>query len=287
MKTLETHNTPVLATPIRLSDYAVGIFNAVPSKAGIKKAIKKGLIMVNKQRGSSGVFIKGGETITLLEDENQIKKNIDFKLEVLWEDDYLAVIYKPSGVLVSGNKAKTIANALPNNLKPSLQIDAVKPQPVHRLDFPTSGLLLIGKTAKSILLLGKLFENKEIQKTYIAITVGKTLKETTINLPIEAKQSISSYLVLQSEPSDKFDFLNLVELKPFTGRRHQLRIHCAHIGNPILGDAEYGMEGKILKGKGLFLHAKSLTFNHPFTNKQVVIQKELPKKFYRIFKQTL
>ncbi|MGY5352626.1 RluA family pseudouridine synthase [Wenyingzhuangia sp. IMCC45533] len=283
MKILETHKTPYLAKAIRLSDYAVGIFNTIPSKAGIKKALKKGLILVNGKRGLSSIFINGDETIELLQDESVFKKNIDLKLEVLWEDDYLAVVYKPAGILVSGNKAKTIANALPSNLIPSPQTDAVHPQPIHRLDFATSGLLLIGKTAKSITELGKLFEQKKIQKTYIAVTMGKSIDNTFIDLPIENKDSKSHYQVIQSTASERFDYLNLVELKPFTGRRHQLRIHCAHIGNPILGDTEYGINGKILKGKGLFLHAKSLEFNHPFTNALIIVTKDIPKKFNSLF----
>ncbi|GGF79890.1 RluA family pseudouridine synthase [Wenyingzhuangia marina] len=283
MKITETHTSPNLPYGIRLSDYAVGIFASIPSKAGIKKAIKKGLILVNNQRGVSGQFIVGGEKIELLEDENLIKKNIDLALEVLWEDDYLAVIYKPAGLLVSGNKAKTVTNALPFNLKPSTQENAVKPQPVHRLDFATSGLLLIGKTADSIRELGKLFENKTIQKTYEAVTIGKMKNQGTINFPIDGKESLSSYLLLKTVNSERFEKLNLVQLTPHTGRRHQLRIHCAHIGNPILGDVEHGIEEKILKGKGLFLHAKSLEFTHPYTQEKLVIQKETPAKFNRLF----
>ncbi|MDO3693389.1 RluA family pseudouridine synthase [Wenyingzhuangia sp. chi5] len=283
MKITETHTSPNLPYGIRLSDYAVGIFASIPTKAGIKKAIKKGLILVNNQRGISGQFIVGGEKIELLEDENLIKKNIDLALEVLWEDDYLAVIYKPAGLLVSGNKAKTVTNALPFNLKPSTLENAVKPQPVHRLDFATSGLLLIGKTASSIRELGKLFEDKTIQKTYEAVTIGEMKNQGTINFPIDGKESLSSYLLLKTVDSERFDKLNLVQLTPHTGRRHQLRIHCAHIGNPILGDVEHGIEEKILKGKGLFLHAKSLEFTHPYTQEKLVIKKETPAKFNKLF----
>lgn len=285
MKMIETHTSPNLPYGIRLSDYAVGIFASIPSKAGIKKAIKKGLILVNNQRGISGQFIVGGEKIELLEDENLIKKNIDLALEVLWEDDYLAVIYKPSGLLVSGNKAKTVTNALPFNLKPSTLENAVKPQPVHRLDFATSGLLLIGKTASSIRELGKLFEDKTIQKTYEAVTIGEMKNQGTIDFPIDEKESLSSYLLLKTVNSERFEKLNLVQLTPHTGRRHQLRIHCAHIGNPILGDVEHGIEEKILKGKGLFLHAKSLEFIHPYTQEKLLITKPTPHKFDWLFRE--
>lgn len=284
MKVTETHIASSQKNAVRLSDYAVGIFISIPSKAGIKKALKKGLILVDSKRGISGQFINGHEKIELLEDQTRIKKEINLTLDVLWQDDYLAVIYKPAGLLVSGNKSKTVANALTYNLNPSNLPDAVKPQPVHRLDFGTSGLLLIGKTANSIRELGKLFENKTIQKTYTAITIGEMKNSDTINFPIEEKESISSYQILKSINSERFGYLNLVELKPFTGRRHQLRIHCSHINTPILGDTEYGVEGKILKGKGLYLHAKALEFIHPFTQEKLNIEKEIPKKFLHIFK---
>lgn len=283
MKIHETHIVPQVAVPKRLSDYAVGIFVSIPSKAGIKKAIKKGLLIVDGKRGLSGQYIVGYETIELLEDESLTKKNIDLALDVLFQDDYLAVIYKPAGLLVSGNKAKTVTNALEFNLSPSSQTNAVKPQPVHRLDFATSGLLLIGKTADSIRKLGKLFENKTIQKNYIAITQNTMPIDGIIDCPIDEKESFSTYKVIQTIPSDKYNCLNLVQLTPKTGRRHQLRIHCAHIGSPILGDSLYGTEGEILKGKGLYLHAHSLEFTHPYTEEKLSIKKEVPKKFDRIF----
>lgn len=284
MKVIEIHKSNKQHNPVRLSDYAVGIFISIPSKAGVKKAIKKGLILVNNKRGISGQFIIGGENIELLEDENLVKKNIELKLDVLWEDEHLAVIYKPAGLLVSGNKAKTVSNALVYNLKASILKDAVKPQPVHRLDFLTSGLLLIGKTAKSIIELGKLFEYKKIQKTYIAVTIGKMKQEGKIDFSIDEKESVSGYSVLKTVESDKFNYLNLVELIPYTGRRHQLRIHCKHLENPILGDTKYGDVDNILKGKGMYLHAKSLEFIHPFTLEHLTINKATPQKFDRLFK---
>lgn len=287
MKIHETHTVPKLSTPKRLSDYAVGIFASIPSKAGIKKALRKGLILVDGKRGVSGQFILGYETVELLKDENISKQNITLELDVLFQDDYLAVIYKPAGLLVSGNKAKTVANALEFNLAYSLQKNAVKPQPIHRLDFATSGLLLIGKTADSIRELGMLFEHKTIKKNYVAITQNPMPNTGIINTPIDNKESFSEYQVLKSVPSEKYNCLNLVQLTPKTGRRHQLRIHCAHIGNPILGDSLYGTPGNVLKGNGLYLHAYSLEFTHPFTQEKLCIQKETPKKFERIFKENI
>lgn len=201
----------------------------------------------------------------------------------MFEDEYLAVIHKPAGILVSGNTFITIANALPQNLKKSKLSDATTPQPVHRLDFPTTGILLVGKTSSSIRALNQLFENHEIQKKYFAIAIGEMEKEGTITSEIDEKESTSNYTVTKSVDSPRFEKLNLVELDPKSGRRHQLRKHLSSIGNPILGDKEYGIEGLVLNGKGLYLHAYSLEFTHPFTNEKMSLVDELPSKFTKIF----
>lgn len=281
---IETHNVPKLKKAIRLQEYAVGIFKTLPTKSGIKKAIKKELIFVDKKVTSTAQFINGGEVIELFKyEELPLFKRLKLNLEVLFEDDYLAVIYKPAGILVSGNSFITIDNALTQNLKKSLQPDAVRPRPIHRLDYPTSGILLIGKTNAAIISLNKLFENKEVQKIYFAITIGKMEQHGEVDFTIDEKKSLTKYEVLQTVKSERFNYLNLVKLQPKTGRKHQLRKHLLAIGNPILGDKEYFKENLILNGNGLYLHASVLEFVHPFTKEKVFITKELPKKFNRIF----
>ncbi len=288
MLLIETHIVPSLKKSIRIQEYAVGIFTTVSTKSALKKAIKKSLIQVNGDVTTTAKLIVGGETITLFQSEEKItQKQFKLKLEILFEDDYLAVIYKPAGILVSGNKFKTIANALVQNLKKSSQSDTVKPQPIHRLDYPTTGLLLVGKTSSCILALNKLFENKEIQKTYYAITIGKMKLSGKIDFSIDEKKSLTFFEVLESVSSKRFEYLNLVKLTPKTGRKHQLRKHLSKIGNPILGDKEYGKENLILNGKGLYLHAYSLEFEHPISKERVNIAKENPNNFKKIFKTTL
>ena len=288
MQLAETHIAIQLKTPVRLQEYAVGIFNTIPTKSGIKKAIKKKLVLVDGAIASTALFINGGEKIELFQLDTETDfKRLNLPLEVVLEDDFLAVIYKPSGVLVSGNKFVTIANALAQNLQKSAESDAVKAQPIHRLDYPTSGVLLIGKTSSAITALSQLFETKNIQKTYHAVCTGKMQHTGVIDLPIEDKASQSSYEVLKTVTSPRFEYLNLVKLSPKTGRRHQLRIHLSAINNQILGDKEYGNPALILKGKGLYLHASTLTFEHPFTKEQITISKELPKKFKKIFPEQL
>ncbi|MEP2935375.1 MAG: RluA family pseudouridine synthase [Gilvibacter sp.] len=228
-------------------------------------------------------MIRGGETIAYYKFEtNLIQKSFDLKLEVLFQDDFIAAINKPAGILVSGNSFKTIANALSQNIAMSSLADATDPQPVHRLDYATTGVLLVGKTSESIRSLNKLFENKQIQKMYYAITMGAMSLNGTINTPIDGKESCTQYEVLKTVESDRFKKLNLVKLTPKTGRRHQLRKHLASLGNPILGDRDYCPEALLLKKKGMYLHAASLAFIHPFTGAAITVDTGLPKRFVKL-----
>ncbi|WP_299254888.1 RluA family pseudouridine synthase [uncultured Aquimarina sp.] len=258
------------------------------TKSALKKAIKKRFITVNDVIATSGIMLQGGECIRLcIPDEVSIPNRLIFPLKVLFEDDHLAVIHKPAGILVSGNKFKTITNALVQNIQQSNLPDATKPQPVHRLDYATTGILLVGKTSGSIRILNKMFEDKKIEKTYYAITIGEMNSGGKITSEIEGKKSQSNYRVIESVFSKRFGKLNLVKLKPQTGRRHQLRKHLFSICNPILGDKAYGMAHLILKGKGLYLHAYSLSFIHPFTHKKVCFKDEFTQRFEKIFTSTI
>ena len=254
------------------------------TKSALKKAIKKELITVNDAIATSATLINGGEHIRLSISKEVIpNKQLVFPLKVLFEDEYLAVIHKPAGILVSGNSFKTITNALPENIQRSNLPDATKSQPVHRLDYATTGVLLIGKTSSSIRALNRMFEEKKVEKTYYAITIGEMNDRGKITSEIDGKKSQTDYKLLESVSSQRFGQLNLVKLKPQTGRKHQLRVHLSSMNNPILGDKEYGIESLLLNGKGLYLHAYSLNFVHPFTNKQVYLKDDLPQRFKKIF----
>lgn len=270
---------------MRLKEYAVGVFLAAATRSALKKALKKQYVTVDGVVATTATFVRGGEHIRLtIPAETPPRKQLVFPLRVLWEDDYLAVIHKPAGILVSGNRWKTITNALGQNLQVSSLPDAAKPQPVHRLDYGTTGALLVGKTSSSIRDLNRLFAEKRVDKTYYAATIGEMQEEQgTITADIDDRPSRSEYRVCESVPSQRFGRLNLVRLHPHTGRRHQLRKHLAGIGHPILGDQDYGKEPLILTGKGLYLHAYSLRFPHPFTHEDVTVTDELPRKFGKIF----
>ena len=285
MKKRETYQVPnTLENRIRLSDFIGGKFQSIHSRKGMKKAIDKGLVAINGNTAKTGDWIVGGETIELFEDDYCSGPDLNLIVEILFEDEYLAIVNKPAGIEVSGNKKWTLENALVSQLKTSSELGALsKPEAIHRLDFPTSGVLLIGKTSTMVSSLNKLFENRLVEKKYYAISTGEMEDTGRITAPVDDKESLSFFKVLSRLESNKYGGLNLLELTLETGRRHQLRKHLSSIGNPILGDQEYGMEGKIMTGNGLFLHASSMTFTHPITEKEMFVESPLPKKFQKLF----
>ncbi|WP_227807492.1 RluA family pseudouridine synthase [Lutibacter profundi] len=191
---------------------------------------------------------------------------------------------KPAGITVSGNAFKTIANALAFNLKKSSQQDALDiPTPVHRLDNQTSGILLIAKTKTAQIELGKQFTNQTIQKKYYAISIGKVTKNQNITLSIDGKFAETSFEIVKVVKSLKFNALTCLKISPKTGRTHQIRIHLASIGHPILGDKLYGNKETLHKGKGLFLCASEIQFSHPKTSKIIHLKINIPHKFKSVF----
>ena len=263
----------------------MGLFSSCATKSALKKILNKGLIRVNGEKATTATFIHGGEEIELIKKEiSEPEHQLEYELHVLYEDEHLAAIYKPAGIAVSGNKFKTVANALEQNLSKSNLPDICHPQPAHRLDYPTTGVLLAGKTSSGIRALNLMFEEKEIEKSYLAVAIGEIKKlKGDFDEAIDDKEAFTSYEILDSVISERFGFLNLVLLQPATGRRHQLRKHLSSRGNAILGDADYSLEGLLLKGKGLYLHAYSVEFTHPFTKENLTIQAPVPKKFLKLF----
>jgi len=285
MLILQTHIVPEGIKEVRLSNYAIGIFPQLPSRKGLNKAIKKGRIYINGKKASTGTWVAAGQKIELIALDQKPPKIYQLDLPVIYEDEQLAVIHKPAGIIVSGNQFHTIQNALLHNLTPSKAIDAFQlPRPVHRLDHATSGLLLIAKTTSATIHLSQQFATKTIQKRYQAIVIGQVLPtEGMIDKKIEEKEAITKYEVEQTALSLKTGHLSLVNLYPLTGRTHQLRIHLAHLGHPILGDKLYHQDSPLLKGKGLFLAAVELTFEHPTSREMMNFKIAAPPKFnYRL-----
>lgn len=282
---VEQYLVPILERKVRIQDIAANMFTRIPTKSGLKKAIKNKLVFLNGHPVSTGTFLFGGETLELYQyQKSKSNPNLELELKVIFQDDYLALVNKPAGITVSGNKRWTLENALAYNLFKSPESDALNhPEPIHRLDHPTSGIILIGKTSNSVIALNKLFEERKIKKTYYAISTGAMLQQKTINTPIDGKPSSTYYTIIDTLVSEKYGSLNLVHVSPHTGRKHQIRKHLSEQGNPILGDSMYSEDGKTVKGNGLYLHAYSLEFIHPITNQQMYFSADLTKKFTRLF----
>lgn len=249
-----------------------------------KKSIKKNLVLVNGNLGRSNTIIHYHDIIEILQDQSTPPKPFEIALDILFEDQHLAVINKPAGIPVNGNQFRTIQNAIIDKLFPSSESDALNwPKPVHRLDEPTSGILLIAKTKHAQLDLSRQFEEREIKKTYHAIGLGQSDQES-IAITIQDKEALTKIVHRETYESQKYGPVTLFKLQPKTGRKHQIRIHLASIDCPIMGDREYGDYKTNYFQKGLFLCATGISFIHPFSKEMVSFELDLPRKFTKYLK---
>ena len=282
----ETHLVSEEAIPSRLIDFALKVFKDIPSRSALKKIIKGGEIRVDSKEAGEGVWLQAGQKIAWIDLEQKIPKIFPLPLEVIFEDEHLAIINKPPGFPVSGNRFKTIQNALLFNIKPSTEKDALKiPRPVHRLDYPTSGLLVIAKTANALMQLGQQFENKQIKKRYRAIVAGKIPEEGIIDTPIKGQPAITRFQLIKHGRSLHIKWMSVIDLFPETGRTHQLRIHLSELGFPILGDDKYGDVTVRLKGKSLFLSAVEISIVHSTTAEPLQLKTDPPDKFESFYRR--
>lgn len=284
MLLIAEHHVPQLPEKIRVYDYCLGIFQELPSRKSLKKALDKGLIYSNGKQVGTGFYLEGGEHLQLFE---KFKASTPYKIDlpVVFEDEHLAIIHKPGGLLTSGNAFETAVNVLSHNLIASQEKDKLQiPHPVHRLDKATSGLLIIAKSKRAQIELGKQFQSNEVRKTYHAVVLGKIDKELIINSDVDSKSAYTKVTPIESSPSIKSDYLTLVKLEPKTGRKHQLRVHLSSQGHAILGDPIYSPEGLYLPKKGLFLCATKIVFKHPVFNEVISGEIEIPKKFRKRMK---
>ena len=221
-------------------------------------------------------------------------------LNIVFEDDSIIVVNKPSGMVVhpaAGNESGTLVNALLYHCKDSLSgiNGVIRPGIVHRIDKDTSGLLVVAKTDEAHLFLSSLLKKHGIKRTYHAILTGHLKDEKgTVNAPIArhpvdrkkmavvagGREAITHYEVLEELPSFTYAKMNLE-----TGRTHQIRVHTSYIGHPIIGDTVYG-GGKTQFERahrglldGQCLHAKELSFPHPKTKEIMHFECELPDNF--------
>ncbi len=279
--TIEKHKVEVVEAQIRFIDYAIGLFPQIATRNAVKKAIKRNELLHNGLVAETGRYVEIEDEIELVDLEHKSPKYFDLEIEVVYEDDYFVIVNKPPGLVVSGNQFQTLESALVDRIEISNQPDALKwAKAVHRLDAATRGLVILAKSMQAHRALAKLFEERKIKKTYHAVVVGTPEEKSGIISELIDDQTAETEIeVIKSINSHRNESLSLLRLFPKTGRTHQLRKHCAFIGHPIVGDVLYGVEGRTLLHKGLFLAATSLEFNHPVTQEVLNISLPIPKKF--------
>lgn len=257
------------------------ILTHVPLK-GIRRAIQRGQINVNTSRVASNYQVSPGDQIYIHIDTAN-KEVPEFEIPIVREDDHYAVLNKPAGINVSGGRGLTITDSLGYILRESAEADALLVcKAVHRLDKPTSGLLLIAKTRQALRALSKQFEDRSIEKTYTALVHNRISSNGKIDFSLSGKAALTYYNPETNFVSAGGD-LTLVHLNPKTGRTHQLRKHMAFIGHPILGDIKYG-DTKGKEQEGLMLCATKLVFSHPLLKTSVRCEIGLPEFFNRKIK---
>ncbi|MEQ8706465.1 MAG: RluA family pseudouridine synthase [Phaeodactylibacter sp.] len=281
MEAIEEHIVPPGVAPVRLSDYLHQVFETLPSRKGGKKAIQGGAVQVNGQPATTGVWVKPGMVISLIDLNRNPPKPFPLGIPILYEDDFLAVVHKPPGLSVSGNHYRTLLNALVGQLAITPAEDALPwGMPVHRLDAPTSGPVVVAKTRRAQVLLGQAFEARTVRKVYQAIVCGRAPDSGTLDGDLDGKPALTTFQKLEECRSLNCEWLSWLELHLHTGRTHQIRRHLAHLGTPILGDDAYTPEDKpLLRKKGLFLSAVSIAFDHPCEQGKVKVEAPPPEKF--------
>ena len=255
--------------------WAAKVFAEIPSASQARKLRKKGLLQKNGSLCPLPVTIAPGDTITLFPRRVQ-RKLYEHKVDVVYEDPHMAVVVKEPGLRTSGNRFKTLVACLPHNLTPSTAPDALPwPHTVHRLDDRTGGLVVVAKTATANMHLGRIFQHRQVEKRYRAIVIGRLEGCGRVETDVQDKPAASRFVARVHTPSTRFGWLTTVDLWPETGRTHQLRIHMASLGHPILGDDLYTGDVRNLERKGLHLWALSLALDHPI--KGTPLQFEIPE----------
>ncbi|MFN2428977.1 MAG: RluA family pseudouridine synthase [Cryomorphaceae bacterium] len=277
---IESHVVFTQAAPARLSDYACGIFESLPSRKSVKKAIKRGELLVNGKESETGHWVQPGEVLKVVTRPHKLPV-YQRELECVYQDNHIAVVVKPADLPVSGFQVMNLQNALAQNLTQSSEIDALSvPRPVHRLDRQTGGLIAIAKTRSAAASLGEQFETRIVEKRYAAIVVGDIQGDMQLSEPIDGREAITRVSVVKKLTHKNRGVLTLVEAEPETGRRNQIRIHLNRAGFPILGDLKFGGPHS---GRGLFLFARFIRFKHPESGELLTFKMNLPGKFCRYF----
>ena len=284
-----------------LMDFAT-LSNLGLSRTAIQNLMALNFVTVNgRPVTKTNHKVVPGQQITLEVGDPKVAPALvaeNIPLEVVYEDDDLAIVNKPGGLVVHpapGNALHTLVQALMHRFKTLSDVNPLRPGIVHRLDKETSGLMVIAKNNKAHHALAKQFADHTMKKKYVALVKGKVeYDENIIDLSIGRHPTKREHMAVGTGVNARFakthyrtlkrtDKLSLLELEPYTGRTHQLRVHLSYIGHPIMGDSKYGKQVAFPR---MALHAKYLGFIHPSSGEFVEFETKIPKVFTGALKGT-
>ena len=276
------------------------------SRTQIQRLLKEEQILVNGRPAKANLRLEGGEevTITLPEPEETELVPEDIPLDIRYEDDNMLIVNKPAGMVVHpavGHSSGTLVNAILAHCPDLPGIGGEKrPGIVHRLDKETSGLIVIAKNEPALRHLQAQFKERTVGKQYLALVDGQVQPPTAlIDAPIgrdprqrkkmavipfgssaRTREAKTQYTTITG-----YDDHTLLRCELFTGRTHQIRVHLAYIGFPIVGDKVYGRRKPSIRLKRQFLHAAILRLKRPSDNEELTVQAELPPELDAILQQ--
>lgn len=273
------------------------------TRSAIKKLFENGSVTINGKpsKASSSVFEGDKIVVDLPEVKEYEAKPEDIPLDIVYEDDDMAIINKQQGLTVhvgNGTPDGTLVNALLYRLKSLSGIGGVlRPGIVHRIDKNTSGLLVVAKNDKAHLSLSKQIENKTCHRTYVALLEGE-MKNDNGNVTTYIGRSPTDRVKMSVVPPDKgklaitdYEVLarsqgyTLCRFMLHTGRTHQIRVHAKHLGHPVVGDDVYGIKKQKFNLNGQLLHACKLELDHPTTGERMTFTAPIPDYYLQVLKK--
>jgi 23S rRNA pseudouridine1911/1915/1917 synthase len=268
------------------------------SRAVIQRLVKKGQVMVNGRTSKPSYRVEVGDEVVVqvpaIKSPQVVAEQV--ALDIIYEDDHLLLVNKPAGMVVHpsyGHESGTLVNALLGHCPQLMDLDGPERAGiVHRLDKDTSGIIVVAKTAEVREALQRQFKRRSVKKTYLALVEGHPEPpQGVIDAPVgrdkrqrkrmaivrSGRAALTAYRVIE-----QFEEHSLVELQPESGRTHQLRVHLAWLGCPVVGDRVYGYRKQRLLKHRHFLHARQLEFIHPVTDEPLSHLASLPDNLARL-----